>query len=91
MRCKATNSASWLFRLQQEINHNTYPWYVTFTYNDNHLPKIWTNEGNEVMTLDYEDIKKYFKRLRKNTKLSIFDISVLENMEVKEVVHIIML
>lgn len=69
MRCKATNSASWLFRLQQEINHNTYPWYVTLTYNDNHLPKIWTNEGNEVMTLDYEDIKKYFKRLRKNTKL----------------------
>lgn len=69
MRCKATNSASWLFRLQQEVNVNSYPWYVTFTYNDNHLPKIWTNDGNEVMTLDYEDIKKYFKRLRKNTKL----------------------
>lgn len=71
IKCKKANSRSWLFRLQQEVRHCQNSWYVTFTYNNDNLPEIWSDQyDRSIMTLDYEDVKKFFKRLRFNYNLN---------------------
>lgn len=66
--CLAARQNSWFVRLLSEYENSTSAKFVTLTYDDMSLP--WT-EDNCYPTLQYEDVQKFFKRLRKNNKSQI--------------------
>lgn len=60
--CKARRVSGWSFRLMKEAEGSTSAFFVTLTYDTDHVPI--TPKG--FMTLSKESIQLYFKRLRKN-------------------------
>ena len=61
--CKKKRSSQWSFRLEQEMVHHDYRYFVTLTYSDESLVY---GEGDNP-TLVKKDLQNYFKRLRKIT------------------------
>lgn len=58
--CRENRIKDWYVRLYSELSYCDYSYTVTLTYDEEHLP----GDGN----LCIEDIQKYFKRLRFNSK-----------------------
>ena len=65
--CVARKTSGWSFRLlkQEEISESAL--FVTLTYNTEHVPIT----KNGYMTLDKSDVQKFFKRLRKLSKVKL--------------------
>ena len=73
--CKMQNASSWANRMEMELPYHETAWFITFTYDDEHVP--WSyNQGLGVnkrtgeieienLTLNYEDMQKFWKRLRR--------------------------
>lgn len=61
LECRKQRINSWYVRLKSELAVSSSAYFVTLTYNDQSIP---FNE-HEQATLNYEDIQKFFKRLRK--------------------------
>jgi hypothetical protein len=59
--CKKRRISGWSFRLVQECRVSSSALFITFTYDDDHVPL--SEKGYQ--TLDKTDIQKFFKRLRK--------------------------
>lgn len=59
--CRLDYSRRWATRLMLELKCHQSAFFVTLTYDDNHLP--FGNKGN--MTLVPDDVVKFMKRLRK--------------------------
>jgi len=57
--CIGMRRDDWFKRIYFEAYKSLYTLFVTLTYNDEHLPLA------EIPVLNYPDIQKYFKRLRK--------------------------
>lgn len=80
--CRLSKSKEWAQRCMLELKYHESAYFITLTYDDEHLPKNnWTDPvtgetdiQSPVHTLRLEDIKKFHKRLRKNTgqKLRVF-------------------
>lgn len=71
--CRLKYSREWADRCMLELGYHDQSWFVTFTYDDEHLPKnyIVDEETGEVATsatLVKRDIQLFMKRLRKNYK-----------------------
>lgn len=71
--CRLRYSREWADRCMLELKYHEQSWFVTFTYDDEHLPKnyIVDEETGEVVpsaTLVKRDIQLFMKRLRKNYK-----------------------
>lgn len=74
--CKLSASSSWANRMEMELPYHKNAWFLTLTYDNEHVP--WSyNSGlgvdmgtGEVMvenlTLNYEDMQGFWKRLRRN-------------------------
>ena len=60
--CRKHRSSGWIFRLLQEQKVSKTAAFLTLTYDDELLS--YTQDGEA--TLDYEDHRKFFKRLRRN-------------------------
>lgn len=62
----------WIFRLQQEKKISDSSYFVTFTYDDEHLPYTDNNKYNKNRrpTLKYRDHQLFMKKLRKREKTS---------------------
>lgn len=73
--CKMQNASSWANRMEMELPYHENAWFLTLTYDDEHVP--WSyNQGLGVnkrtgeieienLTLNYDDMKKFWKRLRR--------------------------
>lgn len=59
--CRLRMSYEWIFRCQQELKTATSAYFITLTYDDEHLPFT----ANGYPTLDKEEVKKYWKRVKK--------------------------
>lgn len=59
--CLKRRSSIWGFRLQKEEERTKSAHFVTLTYDSKYVPI----SSNGFMTLDYRDVQKFFKRLRK--------------------------
>ncbi len=55
--CKIAHSREWVIRLLHELEYSKSAYFVTLTYNDEHLPAD--------MSLDKSELQRFFKRLRK--------------------------
>lgn len=53
----------WEEQLKTSLPNSSY--MLTLTYDDNHLPTLITPDGEEKSTLNFDDLTKFFKRLRK--------------------------
>lgn len=53
----------WSEQLKTSIENSSY--LLTLTYSDENIPTLITEHGEEKSTLDYTDVQKFFKRLRK--------------------------
>jgi len=60
--CKKRRVSSWSFRLLQQYKKCKSAHFVTLTYDTQHVPIT----ENGMMTLDFNDLQKFFKRLRKH-------------------------
>lgn len=60
--CVARRTSAWSFRLRMEGLRACSAYFVTFTYNTDHVPI----SENGYYTLFYKDMQDFFKRLRKN-------------------------
>lgn len=60
-QCTARRISAWSFRLMQQDKVCTSAYFVTLTYNTDHVPIT----PNGFMTLKKEDVQNYMKRLRK--------------------------
>lgn len=58
--CRQAKKQEWCFRLDQELRLSQVSFFVTLTYDDDHLP--WADEQP---CLCKSDLQKHFKRLRK--------------------------
>lgn len=63
--CLSTRSNSWAFRLEMEMKRADNARFVTFTYDDKHLP----SNMNDQKTLKKEHLQGFFKRIRANSKV----------------------
>lgn len=61
--CRKRKVDEWVFRMSEEDKVASSSHFVTLTYNTQCVPIT----PNGYMTLDKEDLQKFFKRLRKNT------------------------
>ncbi|AKI26943.1 replication protein VP4 [Microviridae Fen7895_21] len=51
----------WVFRVNQELKVSDNAVWIRLSYDQYHVPR----SPNGLMTLDYEDVRKFFKRLRR--------------------------
>ncbi|QXN75137.1 replication initiator protein [Microvirus mar30] len=71
--CRLAYSRQWADRCMLELGYHEQSWFVTFTYDDDHLPvnEVIDPESGEVSvnaTLVKRDVQLFMKRLRKNYK-----------------------
>lgn len=65
--CLRKRSNEWAFRLYEEAKISNSVYFITLTYNDEHIPR--TTDG--LLTLSRPDLQKFFKRLRKSSRLKL--------------------
>lgn len=69
--CKMANAASWANRMEMELQYHENAWFLTLTYDNENVPyrATWDTLTGEVITenlsLCYEDMQKFWKRLRR--------------------------
>lgn len=69
--CKLATSQSWANRMELELPYHDNAWFLTLTYDDDHIPyrATWDNLTGEVVTENYslrkEDVQLFWKRLRR--------------------------
>ena len=70
--CRLDYTRQWANRCMLELKDHDYDkcWFLTLTYNDEHLPPKYidteTGELSEINSLSKDDLQKFMKRLRKN-------------------------
>ncbi len=70
--CRIDRSRDWANRCMMELEYHKDAYFVTLTYNDDHVPKSYyadpsTGEAKEALTLSKRDWQLFMKRLRKAT------------------------
>jgi hypothetical protein len=69
MECRLAYSREWADRMMLERLYHDSSYFVTLTYDDEHVPRnvLYSGEGDvvSVMTLRKTDMQKFMKRLRK--------------------------
>lgn len=60
-KCRARGVSSWSYRLMQEAKVSSSAYFVTLTFDEEHVPRSKRN----YRTLDKDPLQKFFKRLRK--------------------------
>ncbi len=68
--CRLDYSREWANRLMLELQYHDSAYFVTLTYNPEHVPKSYypdpeTGEAHESLTLCKRDVQLFMKRLRK--------------------------
>lgn len=68
--CRLEYSRQWANRLMLELEYHDSAYFITLTYNDEHVPRGYypdpeTGEALESMTLSKRDVQLFMKRLRK--------------------------
>jgi hypothetical protein len=69
--CKMANAASWANRMEMELPYHENAWFLTLTYDNENVPyrATWDTLTGEIITenlsLCYEDMQKFWKRLRR--------------------------
>lgn len=68
--CRIEYSRQWANRMMLELEYHDSAYFVTLTYNDDHVPRalfsdLHTGEAFESLTLCKRDVQLFFKRLRK--------------------------
>ncbi|UPW41656.1 replication initiator protein [Peromfec virus RodF8_29] len=69
--CRLKYAREWATRCMFELQYHKDAWFVTLTYNDQHVPKSYypdpsTGEAIPVMTLSRRDLQLLLKRLRRS-------------------------
>lgn len=75
--CQLNYSAEWATRITKETEKSEHNWYITLTYDDEHLPKAEDIVDSDGVKYDYnpqweegtlyeEDMKRFIKTLRKH-------------------------
>lgn len=66
--CRSNRASAWSFRLMQEEKVSFSSYFITLTYNTDHVPILKTSG---YMSLNKSDLQKFFKRLRKLSTIPI--------------------
>lgn len=72
LECRINYSRSWADRCLAETQYHQHNWFITFTYDDDHVPYTGdvvnpdTGEISNVQTLVKKDIQLFWKRLRRS-------------------------
>lgn len=69
--CRIAYSKQWAARCMMELESHDSAYFVTFTYDDGHVPLSWysdpeTGEAYQAMTLRKRDLQLLMKRIRKH-------------------------
>lgn len=74
LECRLNHSRMWADRMVLESMYHDESWFVTLTYDDDHLETVQryyadpdTGEAQPVLSLNKRDLQLFLKRLRKNT------------------------
>ena len=66
--CKEFKIEEWQIRWKEHLKtvNPELSQFITLTYSDNNLPQMITPDGELISTLDYTDVQKFLKRIRKH-------------------------
>lgn len=70
IQCRLKHASEWADRCMLELPYHENNWFVTFTYDDDHLPYTYgyldfdSGEVSLCGTLFYDDLQRFFKNLR---------------------------
>lgn len=71
--CRLEYSRQWANRLMLELEYHNSAYFVTLTYNDDHIPKVYHSAYSETGEIDgisyslsVDDCQRFMKRLRKH-------------------------
>lgn len=71
--CRMNKRIEWTYRLYQELLSSTTAYFVTVTYDENHVPTVVDKDTGEIcQVLRKSDIQSYIKRLRTYSNLRFF-------------------
>lgn len=87
VECKKRRVSDWIIRLKNEHENSLSSYFVTLTFNTSNVPI----SKNGFMTLDYEVVRKFIKRLRKLNKSKIVYYVVGEYGDIRKRPHYHML
>lgn len=69
--CRIDHSRQWANRCMLELQYHKSSYFITLTYDQDHVPISYyagdNDEAQEIYTLDKRDFQNFMKRLRKNT------------------------
>lgn len=65
--CAEQKIEEWLIRWQNQLTESVpdSSYMLTLTYSEEHVPLMVNEDGEYITTLDYSDVQKFLKRLRK--------------------------
>lgn len=70
MECRLQYARNWADRCMLEASLHEHNLFLTLTYDEEHVPRNYNDEGFEVLSLVKGDLQKFFKRLRINLERS---------------------
>lgn len=62
MACLVKKQRDWTFRIEQEVKYSSSAWFITLTYDEEHVP---VDEELMVPVVSKRDIQLFMKRFRK--------------------------
>lgn len=66
LECRLKYAAGWANRILMEAQYHEDSYFVTLTYDDEHVPVSHTEDGELVYTLNPKDLQDFIKRLRRD-------------------------
>lgn len=66
LECRCQHAQEWANRIMLESKYHEKSYFVTLTYDDEHIPCAKSESGDEVFTLDPKDLQDFIKRLRRS-------------------------
>lgn len=66
LECRCQHAQEWANRIMLESKYHEKSYFITLTYDDEHIPTAQSADGSVVYTLCSDDLKLFFKRLRRS-------------------------
>lgn len=65
LECRLQYARQWANRILLESQYHEESYFITLTYDDQHVPRVRAPDGEEIYTLNPKDLQDFIKRLRR--------------------------
>lgn len=63
--CRCRHAQEWANRIMLEAQYHEHSYFITLTYDEEHVPRVCSPDGELVLTLRPKDLQDFIRRLRR--------------------------